>query len=79
MTTAFVLINSELGKEGDIIENLKHMDSVKEVHGTFGAYDVVAKVEHDEKDKLREVITWGIRKIDHVRSTLTLMGIDGQS
>ena len=34
----------------DIIENLKHMDSVKEVHGTFGAYDVVAKVEHDEKD-----------------------------
>ncbi len=79
MTTAFVLINSELGKEDDIIENLKHMDSVKEVHGTFGAYDVVAKVEHDEKDKLREVITWGIRKIDHVRSTLTLMGIDGQS
>ena len=79
LTTAFVLINSELGKEDDIIENLKHMDSVKEVHGTFGAYDVVAKVEHDEKDKLREVITWGIRKIDHVRSTLTLMGIDGQS
>ena len=79
LTTAFVLINSELGKEDDIIENLKHMDSVKEVHGTFGAYDVVAKVEHDEKDKLREVITWGIRQIDHVRSTLTLMGIDGQS
>ena len=79
LTTAFVLINSELGKEDDIIENLKHIDSVKEVHGTFGAYDVVAKVEHDEKDKLREVITWGIRKIDHVRSTLTLMGIDGQN
>lgn len=79
MTTAFVLINSELGKEDDIIENLKHMDSVKEVHGTFGAYDVVAKIEHDEKDKLREVITWGIRKIDHVRSTLTLMGIEGQN
>ena len=79
LTTAFVLINSELGKEDDIIENLKHIDSVKEVHGTFGAYDVVAKVEHDEKDQIREVITWGIRKIDHVRSTLTLMGIDGQS
>ncbi len=79
MTTAFVLINSELGKEDDIIENLKHIDSVKEVHGTFGAYDVVAKVEHNEKDKIREVITWGIRKIDYVRSTLTLMGIDGQN
>lgn len=79
MATAFVLINSEFGKEHDIIENLKHMDSVKEVHGTFGAYDVIAKVEHNEKDKIREIITWGIRKIDHVRSTLTLMGIEGQN
>ena len=79
MATAFVLINSEFGKEHDIIENLKHMDSVKEVHGTFGAYDVIAKVEHNEKDKIREIITWGIRKIDHVRATLTLMGIEGQN
>jgi DNA-binding Lrp family transcriptional regulator len=79
VATAFVLINSEFGKEHDIIENLKHMDSVKEVHGTFGAYDVIAKVEHNEKDKIREIITWGIRKIDHVRSTLTLMGIEGQN
>ena len=79
LTTAYVLINCELGKENDIIENLKHMDSVKEVHGTFGAYDIVAKVEHSEKDKLRELITWGIRKIENVRSTLTLMGIEGQN
>jgi DNA-binding Lrp family transcriptional regulator len=79
LATAFVLINCEFGKESDIIENLKHMDSVKEIHGTFGAYDVVAKVEHNEKDKLRDVITWGIRKIENVRSTLTLMGIEGQN
>ncbi len=79
LVTAYVLINCELGKENDIIENLKHMDSVKEVHGTFGAYDIVAKVEHNEKDKLREMIKWGIRKIEHVRSTLTLMGIEGQN
>ena len=79
MVTAYVLITCDLGKEEDIIENLKHIDSVKEIHGTFGAYDVVAKIEHNEKDKLREIITWGIRKIDHVRSTLTLMGIEGQN
>ena len=73
MTTAFVLIHSKLGKEEEVIENLKHIDSVKEVRGTFGAYDVVAKVENDKKDDLRNVITWGIRKMDNVRSTLTLM------
>lgn len=79
MATAFVLINSDLGKEMSIIENLKHIDSVKEVHGTFGAYDIIAKVEHKERDKLREIITWSIRKIENVRSTLTLMGIEGQN
>jgi len=79
LVTAFVLINSDFGKESNIIENLKHIDSVKEVHGTFGAYDVIAKVEHNERDKLREIITWSIRKIENVRSTLTLMGIEGQN
>ncbi|MCV0373403.1 MAG: Lrp/AsnC ligand binding domain-containing protein [Nitrosarchaeum sp.] len=79
MTTAFVLINSKLGKEGDIIEDLKHIDSVKEVRGTFGAYDIIAKVENDKKDDLRDVITWGIRKMDNVRSTLTLMEVTEQN
>ncbi len=79
MAVAYVLINCDLGKEESIIENLKHMDSVKEVHGTFGAYDIVAKMEHDEKEKLREMIIWSIRKIEHVRSTLTLVGIEGQN
>ena len=79
METAYVLVNCDLGSEENIIEELKHIDSVKEVHGTFGAYDIIAKVENQDKDNLREVITWGIRKLEHVRSTLTLMGIQGQN
>ncbi len=76
MTTAYVLINSDLGYEEEIIEELKHLSDVKEVLGTFGAYDIIAKVESDETSALRETITWKIRKLDKVRSTLTLMGIE---
>ena len=79
MQTAYVLINCELGKEENILDSLKHMESVKEVHGTFGAYDIIAKIENSDRDKLRETITWNIRKLQHVRSTLALMGIEGQS
>ncbi len=79
METAYVLVNCDLGSEMKIIEELKHIDSVKEIHGTFGAYDIIAKIENDDRDKLREVITWNIRKLEHVRSTLTLMGIKGQN
>ncbi|MBA4718344.1 MAG: Lrp/AsnC ligand binding domain-containing protein [Nitrosopumilus sp.] len=79
METAYVLVNCDLGAEDGIIEDLKHIDSVKEISGTFGAYDIIAKVEHQDKDKLRETITWNIRKFAHVRSTLILMGIPKQS
>ncbi len=79
MPEAYVLINCDLGSEESVIEELKHVDTVKEVHGTFGAYYIVAKVTSDKSETLRESITWQIRKINNVRSTLTLMGIEGQN
>ena len=79
MATAYVLVNCELGSEESIIQQLKNVDGIIEVHGTFGAYDILAKVESPTVEALRESITWKIRKIDHIRSTLTLMGIEGQT
>ena len=79
METAYVLISCDLGSEEEILDSLKHIESVKEVHGTFGAYDIIAKVENQNSDKLRENIIWNVRKLQHVRSTLTLMGIEGQN
>jgi len=78
MGTAYVLINCDLGYEEQIIEELKHISDVKEIHGTFGAYDILAKVESDQITTLRETITSKIRKIDRIRSTLTLMAIGDQ-
>jgi len=79
MAVAFVLINCELGSEESIIRQLKSLDGVAEVHGTFGAYDILAKIESFNVETLREIITWKVRKIDQIRSTLTLMGIEGQT
>ncbi|NMJ67643.1 MAG: AsnC family transcriptional regulator [Thaumarchaeota archaeon] len=79
MAEAYILINCEIGSEEQVITALKNIDSVKEVHGTFGAYDILAKIESPQVEDLRETITWKIRKIDKIRSTLTLMGIEGQS
>ncbi len=67
-----------MGSEEDVISHLKKIDGVKEVHGTFGAYDIIVKIESEDVDKLRDKITWKIRKIERIRSTLTLMTIAGQ-
>ena len=79
MAEAYILINCEIGSEEEVITALKNIDTIKEVHGTFGAYDILAKIESPQVDDLRETITWKIRKIDKIRSTLTLMGIERQS
>jgi len=78
MPKAYVLINCNIGSEESVISQLKEIDLVKEVHGTFGAYDIVVLVEADTVELLRETITWKIRKIEKIRSTLTLMAIEGQ-
>ena len=78
MPKAYVLIHCEIGAEVSIISQLKEIDLVKEVHGTFGAYDIVVLVEADTVEALRETISWKIRKIEKIRSTLTLMTIEGR-
>ncbi|MGI0082539.1 MAG: Lrp/AsnC family transcriptional regulator [Nitrosopumilaceae archaeon] len=79
MTTAHVLLNCDMGSEESVIQELKSIIGVKEVHGIFGAYDVIAKIETKTVDELRQTVIWKIRKINGVRSTLTLLGIEGQS
>ena len=78
MAKAYVLINCDLGSEDDMIRDIKKLEYVKDVTGTFGAYDIVARIEADTQEQLREAITWKIRKKRKIRSTLTLMEVEGQ-
>ena len=76
MATAYVLVNYDLGFEVEIIDEIKQLEDVKEVNGVFGAYDILAKVESANVENLRDTITWKIRKLNRVRSTLTLLTIE---
>ena len=78
MTMAYLLINSELGSDVEIISILRSIDCVNEVNGVYGAYDILAKIESENYEKLTEVITTKIRKTTNVRSTLTLIEIEEQ-
>ncbi len=78
MPIAYVLISCEMGSEKAIVDELKTIQGVTEVLGTYGVYDIIAKVESSDDHNLREIITWKIRKLNNLRSTLTLMEIKGQ-
>ena len=75
---AYILLSCDLGSENSIIEQLKAIPSVKEASGIYGAYDILVKIESSSADDQRETVTFKIRKIQHVRSTLTLTCIEGQ-
>jgi DNA-binding Lrp family transcriptional regulator len=79
MPAAYVLINCEYGFEEEIIKELKQLPELVEVYQAYGSYDLIAKVNADTIDKLKEVITWRIRRTDKIKSTLTLIAIEGQS
>jgi DNA-binding Lrp family transcriptional regulator len=74
---AFVLINSEIGSEEDVLAALKKIPNVKEANVVYGVYDIIAKVEADTMDRLKEVVTWHVRRLDKVRSTLTMIVVEG--
>ena len=73
MAKAYVLISNESGAEDSIISNLNRIDSIKEAHGTFGAYDIITKLHSDNLQKIEYDISKNIRKISKIRSTLTLL------
>ncbi|WP_268541126.1 Lrp/AsnC family transcriptional regulator [Candidatus Nitrosotenuis cloacae] len=78
MSAAYVLVHCDMGYEESVISEIKSIKSVKEVRGVFGAYDIVVKVEAPSSEILEDVITTKIRRIDRIRSTLTLPIIAGQ-
>ena len=83
MPTTYILINSDLGSDVEIIKKIKQILDVEkdisyEVQGVYGVYDVIVKITADSMDLLRGIITNKIRKIDKVYSTLTMMVIEEQ-
>ena len=76
MTSAFVLINVEPGAEEELLRDLRKIEGVREAHRVYGVYDTIIKVEADSTEKLKETLTWKIRRLPHVKSTLTMIVVE---
>jgi len=73
---AFVLINAEIGSEEEVLKELNKVEGVVEAFVVYGVYDVVAKIRSDTMDKLKDVVTWHVRRLNKVRSTLTMIVVE---
>jgi DNA-binding Lrp family transcriptional regulator len=75
LAIAYVLVNIESGSENEVLDKLASIDEVKEVYFVYGVYDIVVKIEAENVDKIKEIVTWRIRRLDKVRSTVTMIAM----
>ena len=75
MAIGYLLINVNVGKENDVLKELKTLPSVKETYFVSGLYDIVAKVETGNAPELKELVK-KIRRLEYVRSTLTMISME---
>jgi DNA-binding Lrp family transcriptional regulator len=73
LATAYVLINVEIGSEDEVLRNLDPISEVKEAHLVYGVYDIIAVIETETMQELKDTVSWKIRRLDKVRSTLTMI------
>lgn len=76
MPSAFVLINTEIGSESEVLKELKKVEGVEEAYAVYGVYDIVARIKGETMEKLKETVTWNVRRLDKVRSTLTMIVVE---
>jgi len=70
---AYVLMNTELAKEEEVVKELMKIEGVKEAYALYGIYDVIAEVEAESMEKIREIVLTRIRRLENVRTTITLI------
>ena len=77
MPMAFVMINTELGSEREVLDEIRKIDEVKESCIVYGIHDIAAKIGADSMNRLDEIVTW-LRSLDKVKATVTLILIEGE-
>ena len=70
------MLNCELGAEAEIIEKLKELEQVTDVFETIGTHDMMVKLQADNFETIREIVSRNIQKLPKVRSTATLIKKD---
>jgi DNA-binding Lrp family transcriptional regulator len=73
MLSAYVLIESEVGKVARVAQAITDLDGVQLAEDLAGPYDVIAKVQASSLEELGKLIVFRIQVLDGVTRTLTCM------
>jgi DNA-binding Lrp family transcriptional regulator len=75
MLSAYVLIQSEVGKVAHVAQALSNVDGVELAEDITGPYDVIVRIQAPDLDQLGRLVASRIQLVDGVTRTLTCMVI----
>jgi DNA-binding Lrp family transcriptional regulator len=73
---AYILINVQSGKDLEVfqkIRDLQHRFPIREVCTLYGDYDLIVKVQMQKPDDLEDFVFNGLRPIQGIAETQTLV------
>ncbi|MGQ9787701.1 MAG: Lrp/AsnC family transcriptional regulator [Candidatus Hadarchaeaceae archaeon] len=76
MPIAFVLIEADVGKIREILDQLRRTEGVVEAYTVAGPHDIVVKLKADKFEKVAEAVTRKIQLVDGVKNTLTMFAFE---
>ena len=71
MLSAYVLIQTEVGKVAHVAQALNDLDGVELAEDITGPYDVIARIQAPGLDQLGRLVAFRIHVVDGVTRTLT--------
>jgi DNA-binding Lrp family transcriptional regulator len=76
MPRAYVLFSVSSGSEDQVRKDVQKIEGVEEVYVSYGVYDLVVKINTASMEQLKDLVTHHLRRVDNVRSTLTLILVE---
>jgi DNA-binding Lrp family transcriptional regulator len=71
MLSAYVLVQTEVGKVAHVAQALNDLDGVELAEDITGPYDVIARIQAPGLDQLGRLVAFRIQVVDGVTRTLT--------
>ena len=71
MLSAYVLVQTEVGKVAHVAQALNDLDGVELAEDIAGPYDVIARIQAPGLDQLGRLVVFRIQVVDGVTRTLT--------
>jgi DNA-binding Lrp family transcriptional regulator len=68
---AYVLIQTEVGKAGQVADEIKKIGGVVSADNVTGVYDIIALVQSDSVDELGKKVVKEIQLVQGITRTLT--------